>query len=273
LRASCGQTAHPALYKPVPQECYILNNLAKLGFSPEYMLDHDGTFGDFIKEIKEDGGLENVPMFSRVGIKPDYVAFNGQLISNDGELLSHWLKQQISSGKKRNVTYFNDISLHDGNTLIGESKPLPYAPRAQKFFDQMLNFFNELEQSGRKTMVIFVAEHGANLIGDKLQMPGLRDIPSPGITHIPAAIKFVGMKSKSTQIQINDPSSYLALSELIARVVDGKIFTDENANLERITKNLPQTPPVSSNEGVTVMKYQGKFYILLKGDSNWVPYP
>ncbi|MBI2784872.1 MAG: cellulose biosynthesis protein BcsG [Legionella longbeachae] len=273
LRASCGQEPHDELYKPVAKDCYILENLAKLGFSPEMMLDHDGTFGDFLKEVQQNGGLQQIPLIPRTGITPDLVAFNGQLLSDDGQLLSRWVNQN-SSVTKRNATYFNEISLHDGNSYIGQHQPAPDSARLQKLLNQTDNFFAELEKSGRKTLVIFIPEHGANLVGDKLQMPGLRDIPSPSITHVPVGIKIIGMKSKPVngQIKINTPSSYLAISELIARLVDGKIFNQVDANLEDITKNLPETAAVSSNEGVTVMKYQDKYYILLKGDSNWVPY-
>ncbi len=273
LRASCGETPHAGLYKPVDPDCYILDNLAKLGFSPDMMLDHEGLFGNFLKEIQEYGGLDDVPLISRAGISPDLVSFDGKLLSDDGQLLDRWLKQQNSSGTKRNATYYNEISLHDGNTFIGENKPAPYEPRAKNLLDQTMNFFTALEKSGHKAVVVFIPEHGANLVGDKLQMPGLRDIPSPSITHVPVGIKFIGMKAKPAQIQINDPSSYLAVSDLIARLVDGKIFNQDNVNLETLTQNLPKTPFVSSNEGVTVMKYQDKFYILLKGDSSWVPYP
>ncbi|WP_454780640.1 cellulose biosynthesis protein BcsG [Legionella sp. WA2022007384] len=273
LRASCGQTPHTGLYKSVNQKCYILDNLAKLGFAPEMMLDHEGLFGDFLNEIKEYGGLDDVSLMSRAGINPDLVSFDGKLLSDDGQLLDRWLKQQNTSGTKRSVTYFNEISLHDGNTFIGESKPAPYEVRAKKLLDQTMNFFTALEKSEHKVMVVFIPEHGANLVGDKLQMPGLRDIPSPTITHVPVGIKFIGMKGKTSQIQINDPSSYLAISELASRLVDGKIFNQDNVSLETLTKKLPKTAFVSSNEGVTVMKYQDKFYILLKGDSNWVPYP
>ncbi|WP_238585375.1 cellulose biosynthesis protein BcsG [Legionella steigerwaltii] len=273
LRASCGQTPHADLYKPVSQDCYILDNLAKLGFSPEFMLDHEGKFGDFLEEIKNFGGLDDVPMLPRTGISPDLVSFDGKLLSDDGELLTRWLKQLDRSKQKSNVTYYNEISLHDGNTYVGDSTPAPYAPRAQKLLDQTMNLFTALEKAGHKAVVIFIPEHGANLVGDKLQMPGLRDIPSPSITHIPVGIKFIGLKATPTQKQINDPSSYLAVSELMNRLVDGKIFNQDKISLESLTKNLPQTPSVASNEGVTVMKYQDKFYILLKGDSNWVPYP
>ncbi|MBN9226921.1 MULTISPECIES: cellulose biosynthesis protein BcsG [Legionella] len=273
LRASCGETTHADLYKPVPQNCYILDNLAKLGFSPEFMLDHGGVFGNFLDELKEYGGLANMPMIPRTGVSPDLVSFDGKLLSDDGQMFDRWLKQHDASQQKRNVTYFNEISLHDGNTYIGDNKPAPYGPRAQRLLDQTMNFFAALEKAGRKAVVVFIPEHGANLVGDKLQMPGLRDIPSPSITHIPVGVKFIGLKTGPTQIQINAPSSYLAISELMARLADGKIFSQDNVDLKALTKNLPKTPFVSSNEGVTVMKYQDKFYILLKGDTNWVPYP
>jgi cellulose synthase operon protein YhjU len=275
LRASCGQTTHDELYKPAPKECYIMDNLAKLGFAPEMMLDHEGTFDDFLKEVRQNIGLEPVPLMSREGISPDLIAFNGQLLSNDGQLLNRWVKQQNTSNSKRSVTYFNEISLHDGNTFIGESKPAPYKVRLQSLLDLTDNFFSELEASGRKTVVVFITENWANLNGDKLQIPGLRDIPSPDITHIPVGIKLIGLKSKpmNGQITINEPSSYLAVSEFIAQLVNGNVFNQVKVNLEPLTKNLPKTAFVSSNDGVTVMKYQSLYYILLKGDTNWVPYP
>lgn len=126
------------------------------------------------------------------------------------------------------------LSLHDGNSFVGESKTAPYQVRAQKLFDQMDYFFTELEQSGRKAVVVFISEHGANLVGDKLQMPGLRDIPSPSITLIPVGVKLIGMKTKPAQgqIHIEETTSYLAISELIARLVDGKIFNQADVDLE-----------------------------------------
>jgi hypothetical protein len=84
--------------------------------------------------------------------------------------------------------------------------------RAQKFFDELDNFFTELEKSGRKVMVVVVPEHGGALKGDKMQVSGLRDIPSPSITNVPTAVKFFGMKAphEGAPIIIDQPSSYLA---------------------------------------------------------------
>ena len=123
-------------------------------------------------------------------------------------------------------------------------------------------------------MVIVVPEHGAALAGDKMQVSGLRDIPSPSITHVPAAVKFFGMKAPhpGAAVDINQPSSYLAISELVARAVDGKIFTEDTVDWSAFTGNLPQTAPVSENSNTVVMQYQGKPYVRLNGGS-WVPYP
>ena len=46
LRASCGQPSHHDLYQPVNQQCYLFDNLAKLGFKEQLMLDHSGVFGN-----------------------------------------------------------------------------------------------------------------------------------------------------------------------------------------------------------------------------------
>lgn len=157
--------------------------------------------------------------------------------------------------------------------MVGSSKVADYKPRAQKLFDQLDTFLTQLEKSNRKIMVVVVPEHGAALVGDKMQMSGLRDIPSPSITHVPVGIKFIGMKApQPTEIVVDQPSSYLALSELVARSVDGKLFTEASVNWQDLLKGLPQTAPVSENDNAIVIQYQGKPYIRLNG-GDWVPYP
>ncbi len=275
LRASCGQTSHAALYAPVDQDCYLLDNLAKLGFTTEAMLDHNGVFGNFLKELQEDGGIAKVPLMSHVGINQSMIEFDGSPLFSNDELLNKWLKDRPANNSKATATYYNIITLHDGNRSIDNSKEIPYEVRAKKLFDQLVDFFAMLEKSGRKVVVVVIPEHGANLTGDKLQIPGLRDIPSPAITHIPVGVKLIGTKAqnKGDTVQINNPSSYLALSELISRLVDGKSFTSPQLDLKALTNKLPETAPVSENEGVIVIDYQGKPYVLLKGDTNWAPYP
>ncbi|RTF46321.1 cellulose biosynthesis protein BcsG [Serratia marcescens] len=273
LRASCGQLSHHDLYKPVNQQCYLFDNLAKLGFKEQLMLDHSGVFGNFLKELREQGDMQ-APLMSQAGIGNELTSFDGEPIYNDLELLTRWLDQQQKGGDGRTATFFNIIPLHDGNRFVGSSKSADYQPRAQKLFDQLNTFLDQLEKSGRKVVVVIVPEHGAALVGDKMQMSGLRDIPSPNITHTPVGIKLIGMKAphQGSPLQIKTPSSYLALSELVSRLVDGKVFSESSVDWQALTQGLPQTPVISENDNAIVMQYQGKPYIRLNG-GDWVPYP
>ncbi|MBZ4288683.1 cellulose biosynthesis protein BcsG, partial [Mycobacterium tuberculosis] len=58
LRASCGQLSHTNLYQPSGADCYLFENLAKLGFNQQLMLGHNGLFGDFLKELRSLGGMQ-----------------------------------------------------------------------------------------------------------------------------------------------------------------------------------------------------------------------
>lgn len=273
LRASCGQPSHHDLYQPANQQCYLFDNLAKLGFKQQLMLDHSGKFGNFLQGLRQEGNLQ-APLMSQAGIGNELASFDGEPIYNDLELLNRWLEQQKQQGDARTATFFNIIPLHDGNRFVGGKKTADYQPRAQKLFDQLNTFLDELQKSGRKVMVVVVPEHGAALVGDRMQMSGLRDIPSPNITHVPVGIKLIGIQAphQSNPLEIKTPSSYLAISELISRLVDGKVFTAPSVDWQALTQGLPQTAVVSENDNAIVIQYQGKPYIRLNG-GDWVPYP
>ena len=273
LRASCGQPSHTNLYQPAGNQCYLFDNLSKLGFTQHLMLDHNGVFGDFLKEVRENGGMQS-PLMDQSKLPVNLLSFDGSPVYDDLAVLDRWLQSPDMPAGGRSATFYNILPLHDGNHFQGQSKTADYKTRAQTLFDELDDFFTELEKSGRRVMVIVVPEHGAALQGDKMQVSGLRDIPSPSITHVPAAIKFFGMKAphQGAAIDINQPSSYLAISELVARAVDGKIFTEDSVDWSAFTGNLPQTAAVSENSNAVVVQYQGKPYVRLNGGS-WVPYP
>lgn len=273
LRASCGQPSHTNLYQPAGNQCYLFDNLSKLGFTQHLMLDHNGVFGDFLKEVRENGGMQS-QLMDQSKLPVNLLSFDGSPVYDDLAVLDRWLQSPDMPAGGRSATFYNILPLHDGNHFQGQSKTADYKTRAQKLFDELDAFFTELEKSGRRVMVVVVPEHGAALQGDKMQVSGLRDIPSPSITHVPAAIKFFGMKAphQGAAIDINQPSSYLAISELVARAVDGKIFTEDSVDWSAFTGNLPQTAAVSENSNAVVVQYQGKPYVRLNGGS-WVPYP
>lgn len=273
LRASCGQPSHSDLYSPAGNKCYLFDNLAQLGFKSELMLDHNGVFGDMLKEIREQGGMQ-APLMDQTGLKVNLTAFDGSNVYDDAAVLDRWMQSRDQVDGQRSATFFNLLPLHDGNRMLGSSKPADYKVRAQKLFDQLDAFLTALEKSNRKVMVVIVPEHGAALKGDKMQVSGLRDIPSPSITHVPVGVKFIGMKAphQGAAIEIAQPSSFLAISELVARSVDGKNFVADNVDWSALTSNLPLAAEVSENANAIVVEFQGKPYVRL-GSGDWVPYP
>lgn len=185
LRASCGQPSHKNLYQPAGNQCYLFDNLAKLGFTQHLMLGHNGQFGNFLKEVREEGGMQ-APLMDQTGLPVSLLGFDGSPVYDDTAVLQRWLQTIEKDANPRSATFYNTLPLHDGNHFPGVSKTADYKVRAQKMFDELDAFFTELEKSGRKVMVVMVPEHGGALKGDRMQVSGLRDIPSPSLpTYLP----------------------------------------------------------------------------------------
>ncbi|MBA8782461.1 MULTISPECIES: cellulose biosynthesis protein BcsG [Aeromonas] len=272
LRASCGQTSHQGLYTTAPSQCLLFDNLAQLGFEKQVAMDHSGAFGNYLKDLQQYASLD-VPLMSKEGMPHDLASFDGEPIYRDDALFARWLSERQKSKAERNVTFFNLIALHDGNRYAATRQIAPYKARLQTLLDQLDQFLTSLEQSGRKVAVILVPEHGAAIAGDKMQMAGLRDIPSPSITQVPVGVALIGAKGVHGATKaIDTPSSFLAISELISRLVGGNTFGSATIDWDGLLKGLPETPAVSENQGSVVLEYQGKYHIKL-GEGDWVPYP
>src|SRR5690625_1132400 len=152
---------------------------------------------------------------------------------------------------------YNSITLHDGNreaTADGGGRSAPYGYRGQALLDDLNVFLKQLEASGRRAIVVFIPEHGAALKGDLMQIAGMREIPTPEIAHVPVGIKLVGRPGADVpgSHRIAGPTSYLALSELLARLLREPVFDDEDIDWETLTEGLPETRPVSENSGVVL---------------------
>ncbi|HEC8324767.1 TPA: cellulose biosynthesis protein BcsG [Providencia rettgeri] len=272
LRASCGQDSHQSLYEDADKQCLLLDNLANLGFEEYLIMDHKGDYGNYLDGLRNYAGLK-APLQSQNQLSHQITAFDSTPIYNDHEVLQQWLKTIQSSGNERTATFFNLIPLHDGNRVAQNGKIADYHTNLKTLLDQLDSFFDELEKSQRHVMVVVAPEHGAALKGDKMQISGLRDIPSSSITDVPVGIKFIGLKSSGPkeEIVLTQPSSYLAISELVARAVDGKIFTDAEVNWSAYTADLPVTAKVAENANYVVIDYQGKSYVRM--NNKWVAYP
>lgn len=278
LRASCGQTSHTALFDPVPAECQLFSNLQRLGFQSELAMNHDGHFDNFIGELSQYGGLQARPMdisaFPRA-----LVAFDKSPLRRDGDVLNAWWKQRQTEQAQQVALFYNTISLHDGNGIVGadgRANAADYKARAQMVLGDMAGFVEAVERSGRRAMIVVVPEHGAALHGDRMQIPGMREIPSPSITHVPVGVKLVGMGTPASggPRHVPEPSSYLALSELVSRVYALNAQSPPGArDWDSLLQGLPRTPSVSENEGAKVIDYGGKPWLQLQGSKAWNPYP
>ncbi|WP_232012626.1 cellulose biosynthesis protein BcsG [Vibrio aphrogenes] len=277
LRASCGQEQHEELFSDAPkQQCYLFDNLAKLGYGENLMLNHNGSFDNFTGLLKEEGHLE-APMMSKAGLEPYQAAFDGSNIYRDEDVLNRWLTQREKDPQSKVAALYNTISLHDGNRIIkesGQTGMVSYKHRLKNLLDDLYAFFDTLKQSNRNIVVMLVPEHGAGMRGDRMQISGMREIPAATIVHTPVAMKVFGpnMKRDGDTYHVTAPSSYLAVSTLISRLLEQNIYAKGSFDPKALSNDLPQTKMVAQNSGSTVMEYNNKPYVSLDGQT-WQEYP
>ena len=280
LRASCGQTSHAQLYKPPADQCLLFDDLRKLGFSDELMLNHTGEFDGFLQEVREQGELP-APALGVIpaGLPRTYVGFDGSPIWRDRDVLSKWWQHRLSENQPNMALFYNTTTLHDGNRQVqsdGGTQAADYSSRAQLLLDDLNSFLKELQKSGRRVVVAIVPEHGAALHGDRMQIAGMREIPSDSITHVPVGIKLINMgdNGQTVPVHVTEPSSYLAVAEIIARLyADPELSTGQTVDWSKLLTDLPQTAKVSENSGTVVLDYNGKPYVRIKENGGWLPYP
>ncbi len=277
LRASCGQETHQELFSaPSSKQCFLFDNLAKLGFQENLLLNHDGKFDDFLGLLKEDGDLQ-APLMSQAGLEQYQSAFDGSPIYRDKDVLTRWLGNREKSQDGPTVALYNTISLHDGNRIIkasGKVGLVSYKLRLKNLLDDLYGFFQTLKASKRNVVVMLVPEHGAGMRGDKMQIAGMREIPSSTIVHTPVGMKIFGENISRTgdTVHINAASSYLAVSTLVSQILEQDIYSKTTFDPKTLTQGLPKTKMVAQNSGTTVMKYNNKPYVSLDG-STWSEYP
>lgn len=274
LRATCGQSVHADLYKAAPQSCYLFEQFANAGFTRQMLLNHDGRFGDMLGEIQHYGGLTVKPM--NISGLPDLgQAFDGTPFKQDHAVLARWLQQRQQAPGGRQAVFYNTTSLHDGNhpvgTSGGPSSAAAYGIRVHHLFDDINRFLDDLETSGRKTVVIMIPEHGAGSRGDRMQIPFMRENPSPAITLVPVGVRLVGLPQPAAPVEITQPTSYIDLAGLIHDIIQQNPYASGGPDARTLASGIGSTPPVSENEGSVVARY-GRDYFIRYQDSAWSDY-
>lgn len=278
LRASCGQTPQSALYDTAPAGCHLFDGLAQAGYKPALLMNHDGHFDNFARQLREQGGLASLGASATLdtGARVAMRSFDGTPIYADDDTLMRWWRARGSDPAPRALLY-NTITMHDGNRVPGSVSRRSretYKPRLLKFFADLERFIALVEQSQRPTLLLLVPEHGGAVRGDAVQIPGLREIPTPAITSVPAAVKLIGfdgLPPGTAPISVERPSSYHALAALIAALLPGGRAVGGREQLEALVRELPGTDWVAENEG-TVLLRQGRSSWLRTPQIGWAPY-
>ncbi|RJG48398.1 cellulose biosynthesis protein BcsG [Motilimonas pumila] len=273
LRASCGQQPHADLFSPVSsKQCLLFEQLTRLGFQQELMLNHNGEFDAFTSHIQQNMGNIS-PLVDIKQLTPYQYAFDGSPIYRDKDVLNAWLDKKDNTAS---AALYNTISIHDGNKVVGNNKLNrieTYRQQQKVLLDDLYAFFQQLQQSERNIVVVLIPEHGGGVRGDKMQISGMREIPTFAITHVPVGVKFFGPDVAVTggPVTIDAPSSYLALSDLLANIISEPVYSQPGVSMESLTQALDHSEVVSENSGTTMLKVIGNQYYTFDNDK-WTLY-
>ena len=84
----------------------------------------------------------------------------------------------------------------------------------------------------------------------------------------------MGDDNQTSPVHVTQPSSYLAIAEIIARLyADPALSEGQRIDWSKVLADLPQTAKVSENSGTVVLDYNGKPYVRIKENGGWLPYP
>jgi len=272
LRSTCGQSPHEKLYAPAPPECTLMDQLEAAGFTRQWAMNHDGVYGDMRSDIIDRGHV-GATLFPLGGLQPMLRAFSGDPYFRDYDVLSAWWKKRLASNAPRVALYYNTGTLHDGNHFLDGSKPNTqesYRRRVQTLFGDIEHFIADINASGRRAVVVMVPEHGANVRGDRLQISGLRELPSPAIALIPVGVRLVGRPQEPT-IAVPQPTSLFGLSSLLAGFIASNPYAATAPALSDYVRAVPETEFVAENGETVVMRANGRYW-MRGADHKWAEY-
>ena len=275
-RATCGQASNASLYSPAAEQCYLMPSLKRAGYDIDFAMNHDGHFDDFLQLVRQQG--VQAPPLPLSGMPVAMRGFDDSPIYGDAAVLARWRAVRSISSAPRTALYYNTISLHDGNRLTngtgsGLNSQQNYKLRLTRLFDEMERLMQSLASGQRRTVVVLIPEHGGAVRGDRLQIAGLREIPTPAITTVPVGIKVIdpaGSAERDT-VYVDGSSSFLALSQVIASMLAKSPYGAAGFDPRIYVSGLPITEFVSDNQSV-VMRVENR-YFWREDKNSWRPFP
>jgi cellulose synthase operon protein YhjU len=271
LRAPCGQPKHVALWTPAPSQCLLMPDLQQAGLEPQLAMNHDGHFDGFLDHVRAQGVLA-VPV-SLKGIEAPQRGFDDSRIYDDKAVLSRWLDTRAKSPAARVALYYNTLSLHDGNHMVGDMSTKSsdtYKARLADLLGDLQKFIDEVGARGRRAVIVLVPEHGAAIRGADSQIAGLREIPTPAITLVPVGIRVVGPDAHRVgeAVVSNEETSFLAVSHIVSAMLARSPFAGDGFRAADYTANMPATPFVAEGEAATVI-HRGNSWLVRQEREAW----
>lgn len=269
FNSGAGQTVHAEMYDGLPKEYSLFANLKEMGYDPFFLMNHNGTYGHFLDETRRLGNMTG-KVIRTEGLKARVEMFDGSPVYGDYEALAAGWKAMVKARPKRAAVFYNTVTLHDGCRPAGGGEAWKkdpegtYAVLLRGLLDDTVKFMDLLEASGRRVVVVFIPEHGRALRGTAMQVAGLRDIPLPGITNVPVGVALIGKRSyrhEPQTLRITEPTSFLALAQMLADFVEKNPFVSPKLASEVFIRSLPSTPFVSENEENIVIGRDGRFFL------------
>jgi hypothetical protein len=277
LRAPCGQVAHAALYDPWPADCGLLDQLRGAGFKTYAAVNFEPSYFEMAEDLKRMAGLD-APV-SVDGLKPKLLNFDNHPVYGSGDVLERWWSLREKSGEPRAALFFNTLALHGG---VHEDKPGWWKDPTMPLYVKTLEgigadvdaLADSIAASGRSAVIFIIPEHGRAIRGSSIQAEGLRDIPMPAITRVPAAVRFAGplFAGAPTGRESAKPISYLALAQLLADVLKDPTLPSDAKRLDAEVASLPETGFLSETSEWKVFELGGAYYVFGK-DKTWRPLP
>ncbi len=277
MKSPCGQVPHWQLNEPAAPGCYLFDDLRNSGFKTYTMFSNKGKYQDFDLNLEKYGHAD-APL-GVDGLSPVYKMFDGEpLYADDAALHKFWTARQASKAPRAAV-YYNTVNLHIGTFKAGvpyaADSPAHYRERLAAMTAQFEAFFSEVESSGRRAVVIFVPEHGAALIGNKMQARDVRNIPLPPISIVPVAVKLIWKPfypAASGPQVITRPASLQALAWLIAEFLRHNPYSGDARKPGVVAADIPVTEFLAENGDSAVMR-SGLGYIYRQQGRDWSPLP
>jgi hypothetical protein len=184
-----------------------------------------------------------------------------------GDPLSQWLERRGRDPAARVVGYAQIDTLAAGPSSAAAAV---YAARFGRLSGDIRRFLDGLQTSGRHAIVILIGEHGAALAGDHRQPSGLREIPTPSLTEVPAAVAFVNAAHGMSWApqRVTAPTSYLGLATLLSRCLANDPFDTQDLNPRDYARELPETQFVAAHGGATVLQVAQRL-MLRSSEGRW----